>query len=1334
MSNYTSTYLLDRLRMASQRVQDIKDTVFTQSSPVLYAQKSLFAECDRMIAEIQDNNAKDGITHARTNILEPTCKYVYWRIVGVYPDPSNRELNTLDKIIKHPALQAKLTDLWPVGAFNLLNNAVNVKGYGNLAVHESGEVDYRFVQPTIDALTEFLNGICDFHNMSSLKNKADSKLLSFEMGINTGANPRYNGRPEIKAIFHGIPFCTINGKRMTYKICWFTTFGKQISSFPSKTLMDQDAGKSIECRVYWYEEVLSSSYRGKVEISEHPDVFSLFYKETVVITNEMLGLPSQSTTTTVQSSQEKHAQLEIKPFKTSDRYSLKAVYNGENTQEIDNRKMSVALAWFNISRNDRGRQIIARQRTTAMITLRKTDVGNVYQCRAFWVPIEDSITDQSVLSSYSEITRMNYGPITAEDVGLQSERKEPAIITVTPVTDTATDIVSNDNNAGSSEESSIAGEKKDESIITPDADLSVKTDREAVSERNKIDRELPLDASRKGMVPPMMDLFRPNMELMHYFIRPEDDFVLNTLEIVDAKEYLYRELKREGYRHILFVELDGIDRKVFAYDEASANAFTRTKGGKVGLPDGTIPDIASHRKHALATVSSPEQFLACFDTHIAPMLKDRQHKAALILPLSMQTIPDYFTYDLLRLIKGIRAVRGRKSSIIFTLQTGSELLPCCRDGFFRQFHGLWAENAHNEIVGRNCKPSEAIRICLAQLERNVVVADGMEIDEVSNLLLRKLIVEKQNLYGLLPSRLYSAATAIVEQCTSPHGMQLFKHLHPGEMYSHYCIRSLEDDLETNPAFVKELAEYAAKAEPMQIVYYDNLHPLMLNRVFHLNLARCQGPSVGFTSKYIRVPQKLFDMLPTAYDCSGFSRTEIQAITDKAVLFIRTYSDRGTILDSGTGFIIHPDGYALTCSHVVRGASKIEARLRIAGLTGGSDRWCTCSVVNAKDPLDMALIKLDGSDFPYLAIADEKREVLDGEEYLLSGYPFATQDAISHFYGTVASSDKQKDEAGYEHRFINGFAHSGSSGAPLISLNDGCVIGILVGADVRSKMPGIHEMLNYMRPTKYFWKEFTKPKTGSARTDTAIRSQQVAQTRLSASAGQSSMQGDAISKKHSQSSSQRSQLTIATYQDLVACGLDALSISRRLVENDAKLYPDIELANAGTPEQWAEYLSTYPETFRYLIDSNNTIVGNWSFLGVSEELHMEKLAKGELAEESFRVEDTSYIRFPGDYIGYLLNFSVNEGYNEDPNNNMMLFEEFIRQLLSFAEKGIYFKEWYVNVFRKDHESMYKQMGFSYYMKNKHSGKLFMLKCTPFPPRSPFGNNKKLMEAYDEHFQI
>lgn len=66
---------------------------------------------------------------------------------------------------------------------------------------------------------------------------------------------------------------------------------------------------------------------------------------------------------------------------------------------------------------------------------------------------------------------------------------------------------------------------------------------------------------------------------------------------------------------------------------------------------------------------------------------------------------------------------------------------------------------------------------------------------------------------------------------------------------------------------------------------------------------------------------------------------------------------------GSGFIMTSIGYAITCNHVIDGAIEIKARVRVPGRIGGSDTWHTAKVVKADNKLDIALVKLEGYDFP-----------------------------------------------------------------------------------------------------------------------------------------------------------------------------------------------------------------------------------------------------------------------------------------------------------------------------------------------------------------------------------
>ena len=220
--------------------------------------------------------------------------------------------------------------------------------------------------------------------------------------------------------------------------------------------------------------------------------------------------------------------------------------------------------------------------------------------------------------------------------------------------------------------------------------------------------------------------------------------------------------------------------------------------------------------------------------------------------------------------------------------------------------------------------------------------------------------------------------------------------------------------------------------------------------------------------YRKVPRTLFSELPGYYEIKEYAYDELNDATENAVLYVKTNTG------FGTAFLISPDGYALTCNHVIEGASEINVRLRIYGRLGGSDSWHRCSIINAKNDYDMALIKLEGDTFPHLNIADPEREIKRGEHYMVSGYPFGkkTEKDLTNFYGIIGSGNKQVDSTGLQIYNIDGQAKKGNSGSPVISLEDGRVIGLLCGS-ITDEGDVLTEEINYIRAIKYFWEEFLK---------------------------------------------------------------------------------------------------------------------------------------------------------------------------------------------------------------------------------------------------------------------
>lgn len=206
-----------------------------------------------------------------------------------------------------------------------------------------------------------------------------------------------------------------------------------------------------------------------------------------------------------------------------------------------------------------------------------------------------------------------------------------------------------------------------------------------------------------------------------------------------------------------------------------------------------------------------------------------------------------------------------------------------------------------------------------------------------------------------------------------------------------------------------------------------------------------------------------------------------------------------------------------------------------------------------------------------------------------------------------------------------------------------------------------------------------------------------------------------------------------YEDLRELGLTAWDIANNLVENDYAVYPDIAPENEANASLWKEYLSRYPDTFAYLVDSTKRIVGNWSFLSITEEQER-AMETGELIENTFNVQNTECLFLPGDYILYLLNLSCNEGYNK-PRYYQTLLDELWKQMLAYAKDGIYFKRFCTNVFHPVYESFWRSMGFQFITENRYSGRVYALSLVPFPTTLNAKDKAifaELKRVYNEHF--
>ncbi|HNJ59375.1 MAG TPA: trypsin-like peptidase domain-containing protein, partial [Chitinophagaceae bacterium] len=141
--------------------------------------------------------------------------------------------------------------------------------------------------------------------------------------------------------------------------------------------------------------------------------------------------------------------------------------------------------------------------------------------------------------------------------------------------------------------------------------------------------------------------------------------------------------------------------------------------------------------------------------------------------------------------------------------------------------------------------------------------------------------------------------------------------------------------------------------------------------------------------------------------------------------------------SGSGVIVSKDGYIVTNNHVVDGADEIKVTLT-------DKKTYTASIIGTDPSTDLAVIKIEGNNFPYL-IYGNSDEVKLGQWVLAIGYPLNLDVTVSA--GIVSAKARsininQRQSKTPIESFIQTDAavNPGNSGGALINTN-GELVGI-----------------------------------------------------------------------------------------------------------------------------------------------------------------------------------------------------------------------------------------------------------------------------------------------------
>jgi serine protease Do len=133
---------------------------------------------------------------------------------------------------------------------------------------------------------------------------------------------------------------------------------------------------------------------------------------------------------------------------------------------------------------------------------------------------------------------------------------------------------------------------------------------------------------------------------------------------------------------------------------------------------------------------------------------------------------------------------------------------------------------------------------------------------------------------------------------------------------------------------------------------------------------------------------------------------------------------------GSGFFISADGYVVTNNHVVDKGSEVQ-------VTMDDGKTLDAKVIGTDSKTDLALLKVEGNDFPYVRLAGQKARI--GDWVVAIGNPFGLGGTVTA--GIVSAQHRDIGAGPYDDFIqIDASVNKGNSGGPTFNLA-GEVVGV-----------------------------------------------------------------------------------------------------------------------------------------------------------------------------------------------------------------------------------------------------------------------------------------------------
>ena len=183
---------------------------------------------------------------------------------------------------------------------------------------------------------------------------------------------------------------------------------------------------------------------------------------------------------------------------------------------------------------------------------------------------------------------------------------------------------------------------------------------------------------------------------------------------------------------------------------------------------------------------------------------------------------------------------------------------------------------------------------------------------------------------------------------------------------------------------------------------------------------------------------------------------------------------------------------------------------------------------------------------------------------------------------------------------------------------------------------------------------------------------------------------------------KNKIRAVSFQDIQEMKIDVKDLIIEAMLLDSEIFDDIPVEHEGTLDQWFDLGNEYPDTWRYLFDENNKIIGYWSFKPLFDNDFI-KAKEGLLFDNELNLNMMPML-VQGTYNIYFVEICLDNKHKGTATLRLLL-NSIASAIEILASKEIFIDEICTQAYTADGERLCKSLGLKYHKKHVDCGDIY-----------------------------